>query len=196
MISDQFVLTGSHPTPLRYGLQRASVTVRRSNTRMRTLGQRIRELRELRGISRKDCADRAGLAYSTLADLENGASDSTRKLHKLAEVLTTTTRWLEKEQGPRDAGIGTDPQTGKPIASGRDLAELRIALSMTIQALTASRPDAGESLAAALAGLPGEMPERPYIRDLLGTIRGELEKQALGQLPNQPAPKSGAPKRQ
>lgn len=163
---------------------------------MRPLGQRIRELRELRGISRKDCADRAGLAYSTLADLENGASDSTRKLHKLAEVLTTTTRWLEKEQGPRDSGIGTDPHTGKPIATGRDLAELRIALSLTVQALAASMQDAGEALAAALASLPGGLPERPYIRDLLGTIRGELEKRALGQLPNQPMPKSDAPKHQ
>lgn len=163
---------------------------------MRKIGERVRELRELRGISRKDCADRAGLAYSTLADLENGASDSTRQLHRLAEVLTTTTRWLEKEQGPRDAGIGTDPQTGKPVATGRDLAELRIALSLTVQALTATKQDAGAALAAALGALPGDLPQRPYIRDLLGTIRGELEKQELARLPSPPAPKSGAPKHQ
>jgi phage repressor protein C with HTH and peptisase S24 domain/DNA-binding XRE family transcriptional regulator len=59
-----------------------------------TLGQRIRERRQVLGISRPKLAERAGIPYSTLAGIENGDQQGSTELHKLARVLQCTVDYL------------------------------------------------------------------------------------------------------
>lgn len=74
---------------------------------MKTIGDRIRAVREEKGISRADLARAAGLAYSTLADLENGNSSGTTALHKIAEFLGVRARWFETGRGSREQMVAT-----------------------------------------------------------------------------------------
>ncbi|WP_257000749.1 helix-turn-helix domain-containing protein [Xylella fastidiosa] len=59
------------------------------------IGSRIRAEREHQRISRAQLAKFAGVAVSTLSDLELGSSKSTTVLHKFAERLGVSPRWLE-----------------------------------------------------------------------------------------------------
>lgn len=71
-----------------------------------TIGERIRKARAAGPagkVSRKDLADAAGLAYSTLADIENGNSQSTTALHKIAKRLKIRVEWLETGKGAMEA---------------------------------------------------------------------------------------------
>lgn len=69
---------------------------------MRTIGQRIKELRKERRVSRKELAAYMGLGVSTISDLELGYSESTTKLHRAARKLKTSVEWLETEKGQRN----------------------------------------------------------------------------------------------
>lgn len=62
---------------------------------MPDLGARIRNLRERQKITPRELAERCGMAYSTLMDIELGRSRRTLKLHKIAEALGTTANYLE-----------------------------------------------------------------------------------------------------
>lgn len=91
---------------LRYSVplsQRHSVTEFRSNVSMETIGTRIRKEREEQGISRADLARSAGIAPTTLSDLELGLSKSTTALHKIASRLGVRPEWLESGKGSRHA---------------------------------------------------------------------------------------------
>lgn len=70
---------------------------------METIGDRIRAERKAQGIERGDLAKSAGIAYTTLADLENGRSKSTTALHKVAKRLGVRPEWLETGKGPKHA---------------------------------------------------------------------------------------------
>lgn len=85
--------------PAQYGIPSGNATVIRnlgaghpvpefrSNGGMETIGTRIRAEREAQGIDRKDLAAAAGIAKTTLADLENGRMNTTTALHKIADRL-------------------------------------------------------------------------------------------------------------
>lgn len=67
-----------------------------------TIGTRIRKAREsgpAGKVSRKDLAAAAGIAYSTLADIENGYATSTTRLHHIAKRLKVSVEWLETGKG-------------------------------------------------------------------------------------------------
>jgi len=68
------------------------------------LGARIRAERETQQISRSELAKAAGIAVSTLSDLELGESKSTSALHKIAARLGVSPHWLETGKGPKTAG--------------------------------------------------------------------------------------------
>lgn len=75
-------------------------------TSLNTIGDRIRHAREhgpSGKVSRKDLATAAGIAYSTLADVENGLSNSTTALHRIAKRLRVRVEWLETGKGPVEA---------------------------------------------------------------------------------------------
>lgn len=85
---------------------------------METLGSRIRDLRERRGLGAREFARRVGMAYSTLMDLENGHSKSTRRLHAIIEELGTTAEYLEHGRGgPGTDVLGASAPSQAPAAS-------------------------------------------------------------------------------
>lgn len=93
-----------------------------------TIGERIKQARDdgpAGRVSRKDLAAAAGLAYSTLADIENGYSDSTTALHKIAKRLRVRVEWLETGKGPMEAPeLGADEEGWADIIGVRQAAAL------------------------------------------------------------------------
>lgn len=69
---------------------------------MDTIGTRIRAEREAQGISRAELARAAGIASTTLSDLELGSSKSTTALHKIARRLGVRPEWLETGRGAKE----------------------------------------------------------------------------------------------
>lgn len=86
---------------------------------MTTIGDRIKKARSegpSGKVSRKELASAAGIAYSTLADIENGYSTSTTVLHKIAKRLGTRVEWLETGRGPRDSQDGGHADDGAHVS--------------------------------------------------------------------------------
>lgn len=68
--------------------------------RFETTGARIRYARKERGMSVSELAKRAGIAPSTLYDLERGDSKGSARLHAIARILGYSADWLDNEKGP------------------------------------------------------------------------------------------------
>jgi transcriptional regulator with XRE-family HTH domain len=62
---------------------------------METIGDRVRRLRESKGIERKDLAREVDLSYTGLSDLESGKAKSSTRLHRIAEALGVSAAYLE-----------------------------------------------------------------------------------------------------
>lgn len=75
---------------------------------MSTIGERIREERERYKLSRDELARHAGIAPTTLSDLELDRSKSTTKLHRIAERLGVRPEWLETGKGPKERAASDD----------------------------------------------------------------------------------------
>jgi phage repressor protein C with HTH and peptisase S24 domain len=70
---------------------------------MSTLGRRIAEAREARGMSRPELAAAAKISYPTLAGIENGDQRDTTKLVEIAAALKVRAEWLKTGKGEREA---------------------------------------------------------------------------------------------
>ncbi|QRN55823.1 helix-turn-helix domain-containing protein [Dyella caseinilytica] len=93
-----------------------------------TPGDRIKERRIELGMEVAQLAKAAGIAASTLYDLERGDSQSSKKLYAIAEALGVRAAWLDTGKGPRliptmpntlHQGMdATDPENGaaEPIS--------------------------------------------------------------------------------
>ncbi|MFK3845135.1 XRE family transcriptional regulator [Stenotrophomonas sp. NPDC078853] len=68
---------------------------------MDTIGSRIRAEREAQEISRNELAKAAGIAATTLSNLELGLSKSSTALHKIARRLGVHVDWLETGKGKK-----------------------------------------------------------------------------------------------
>lgn len=85
MRNDHLLMAGK----LRYSViscQRHSVTDFRQDSGMLT-GERIKRRRKELGMTAQDLADAAGIARTTLYDLERGDSKSTTKLHIFVRLV-------------------------------------------------------------------------------------------------------------
>ena len=82
--------------------QRHSVTDIRFNDRV-TIGERIKGWRVTRKLTVEQLAAKVGLRPTTIYDLERGDSNSTKKLHVIADVLRVNVNYLETGKGaPED----------------------------------------------------------------------------------------------
>ena len=68
------------------------------------IGRRLQERRRELRLSVKDVAARAGMAPTTLYDLEREEQHSTTRLHSICKVLGLQVEWVESERGPRLVG--------------------------------------------------------------------------------------------
>jgi transcriptional regulator with XRE-family HTH domain len=73
------------------------------------IGRRLKERRLELGLSVKQVADAAGMAATTLYDLEREEQQSTTRLHALCKVLGLSTEWADSGHGHRLAGSPTTP---------------------------------------------------------------------------------------
>jgi transcriptional regulator with XRE-family HTH domain len=73
------------------------------------IGRRLKERRVELGLSVKQVADAAGMAPTTLYDLEREEQHSTTRLHALGRVLGLNPEWADSGHGPRLAGSPTAP---------------------------------------------------------------------------------------
>lgn len=83
-----------------------------------TIGDRVRRVREAQKISRKDLATYAGIGVSTLSDLELGLSESTTKLHRIAEKLGVSAQWLESGRGAKAVSAGSEKSQPAGLDAG------------------------------------------------------------------------------
>lgn len=68
-----------------------------------TIGDRIKEARKLRDMTRPQLAEAAGIKYPTLAGIENNDQAGTTQLPQIAEALGVSIRWLQSGKGPKAA---------------------------------------------------------------------------------------------
>lgn len=123
--------------------QRVPVTEFRLNAEMETIGDRIRRIRTKKGISRKTLERETGLAYSTIADIENGNQRSSTRLHKIAQALGVTIEELE------DGTMSPEPPIPGPQALTRRE-------QMLIRKFRAATPDGKRAIEGAASGVaPG-----------------------------------------
>jgi len=154
---------------------------------METMGERIRAEREDQGLSRATVAKRAKIAPSTLSDLELGYSTQSVALHRIADALGVSARWLETGTGGKRSTAREGDNSG--------MAEVHIGIALTVQAMVATTPDAGQRLVSRLESLPNGLPDRPFLKALIDTIRAELAQQALLPAPTPQEPTQDAHKR-
>lgn len=84
-----------------------------------SIGSRIREAREIRGISQTVLARRCGVSRAAVSQWESDATTPTGpNLVSIASTLMVSPRWLAEGKGPRDSKI--DPMT--PNIEETDLA--------------------------------------------------------------------------
>lgn len=121
-IRDDQVDIGSRLRPAVDISQRLAVTEIRNNLGMprppdlpkfKSIGPRVKWWRKHRGIARKDLAATVGYSVSGLADLENGNSQGSEKLHLIAAELRLNPHYLESDDGEPEAD---HPQEAPPIA--------------------------------------------------------------------------------
>lgn len=138
---------GADATVSRNLCQRLSVTEFRLNGLMAKklpnygFCKRVRDRRKELHMDRHELADKSGLKYSTIADIENENSFSSRRIDALAHALRTTPEYLR-------SGV-----EAVEVVSERVLSDREKDLVMSYRALT-------ESSRIALDGLIKNLPKK------------------------------------
>jgi transcriptional regulator with XRE-family HTH domain len=104
------------------------------------LGQRIRELREEKGLSLRALAEKVGVSAPFLSDLEHGRR-GTERISEIAKALGVGSRELEKLSGkwPPElkSWLTENPSVVDLLqdvrASGRSVDEVRVALKSSLK---------------------------------------------------------------
>lgn len=74
-----------------------------SYRRRMTFGERVKEMRELRGLTRDALAKRARVAGSTITDIEDGTNQQSRKLAQIARALGANPLYLTDGILPKES---------------------------------------------------------------------------------------------
>lgn len=75
---------------------------------MNTVGDRIKEARRVRGMSRPELAEAARVKYPTLAGIENNDQAGTTQLPQIAEALGVSPKWLQTGRGPMEGAAASN----------------------------------------------------------------------------------------
>ena len=75
-----------------------------------SLGRRIKETREAKGLSQADLAERAGVSQQMISKLERGKAARSGDLVSIAAALDVSAEFLFSGTGPRTAPEPTPPQ--------------------------------------------------------------------------------------
>lgn len=74
--------------------------------RKKTLGDRLREARELAGLTQAKLAEKSGISQQQIAKIEVGKTKKTTYITYLAKILAVSPDWLAEERGPMRKEIG------------------------------------------------------------------------------------------
>lgn len=117
------------------------------------------------GIDARDFARTVGLAYSSLMDLENGHSKSTKRLHKIIEQLSTTAEYLETGKGIRHTST-TRSTVSQDLP--QDITETFL---RAMSALPLGERKAAAALLSQLAETPDSQPMHEALRAIISSAR-------------------------
>jgi transcriptional regulator with XRE-family HTH domain len=102
---------------------------------MPSVGDRVREAREKRGLTQEKLAERTGLSKGFLSDVENGNSDiSSENLLKVADALGANLDYLLRGEAPRSPS--REPVVIPPELS-RFAEEERLTYAQTLELIEA-----------------------------------------------------------
>lgn len=84
---------------------------------MKTIAERLKEARELKGWTQAQLAIAADVSTGTIGNIESGARQSKGSVPQIAKALGISYEWLANEEGPMavpsGAGMGSLDFTGK-----------------------------------------------------------------------------------
>lgn len=82
---------------------------------METLGERVKRIRETRGLTQQQLADQAGLGQSTINGIEKGSRQKQpASIIEIAHVLRVDAYWLKTgrgQQNPSSPALSDDERT-------------------------------------------------------------------------------------
>lgn len=149
------------------------------------IGRKIKERRVELGLSVRRLADMAGMARTTLYDIERGDQQSSTRLHTLCKVLGLNPEWLDTGRPPRlvsgysaSAALqyqnpsveSVGQERTSPAPAGSDMAQLaRESLEVAVLLSTLAEPMRSQviTMIRALAAKP----EKPEIAEETGEFR-------------------------
>lgn len=74
-----------------------------------TIGDRIKAVREFRGLSQVELARQVGISPGAIGNYENNSREQPRKLSGIADALGVSLKWLEHGTGPNPVAIAAAP---------------------------------------------------------------------------------------
>ena len=132
------------------------------------MGQRIKLVREDRGISQTALAARVGVKQQTIGAIESGTAGKTAYLVQIAEALDVDPVWLQ-------TGHGKAPQLGEHLGNTPDLPAPSVDRDMLFAPVYDVRAAAGDGFVIDHETQKGAWPfPRTYLRHVLGISSSDL----------------------
>jgi SOS-response transcriptional repressor LexA len=112
-------------------------------TSVKTLGQRIKEVRTELRMSQSVLAKAAGVATSTIGNLESGIRDKPREIVSIAKVLGVNAAWLETGRGTRTP-MDFDGDAEQRLGSNVEALQARVLVPLISWVLAGSWSDVSD----------------------------------------------------
>ena len=143
-------------------------------TSVKNIAERTKWLREKRGLSQKELAQRAGVTQSTIGNVEAGLRRQPRELLALAAALQTTPQWLSSGEGGWEAFGNTDgllnPRALGPTPAPAN--QTQLAVRHLAKLAAAQRP----TLRKNLGNLLVDLVEHPDDEEVISQTIADIER--------------------